>query len=103
MTRITIKNKINKILRETTAGLHSDDCWSPVYASWDVIREAGFDLNITGATYQDKDDDGIPTSKVWTFEIDMGSKKPIYGILTAHGAGTVEDPLCKYDISAYVS
>ena len=103
MTRVMIKNKINKILRETTKGLHNDTCWYPVQRAWDAIADAGFDLILTGATYQDDNDAGIATSKVWTFKIDMGVNKPIYGIITAHGAGSVKYPLDRYDISAYVS
>jgi len=102
MTRVTIKNRINKILREKTAGHFNDTGWVPVNTSFSAIREAGFDLNLTGTKY-DKDAAGNPCSKTWTFEIDMGSKKPIFGICTAHGAGEIGNPLSSYDISAYVS
>lgn len=101
MTRATARNHINMKLNAVTKGLHSDDSWIPVYAAWKVIEDLGFDLNIVSSEYGHND--GVPCEKVWKFEIDLGTKKPLYGILTAHGAGTVDDPLCKYDISAYVS
>jgi len=101
MTRVTAKNRINKILRECTSGLFSDEYWQPIHKSFRAIIEAGFDIIITNTQYQE-DYRGIPISKVWKFEIAFGNK-PIYGVMTAHGAGTVEDPLNRYDISAYVS
>jgi hypothetical protein len=101
-TRNTYKNRINKILNENTKGLHRDSFWEPIHTALAKIREAGYGLEITGTNYK-KDEAGSPCSKTWTFEIDMGSKKPFYGIATCHGAGTVSDPLSSYDISAYIS
>lgn len=99
MTRQQIKNKINKLLRENTKGLYSDEAWIPVNNMWKILRDAGFDITITSAEYQNQN--GLLSSKMWKFEVECG-KKPIYGVLTAHGAGSVEYPLDKYDISAYV-
>ncbi len=101
MTRVTAKNQINRILRDTTNGLHKDLCWLPIYEAMAQIRTAGFDIDFTGSKYQ-HDDKGTPVSKTWTFQIQYG-KKPILGIMTAHGAGSVADPLDRYDVSAYVS
>lgn len=101
MTRATAKNTINKILRTTTNGLHCDECWLPVYKAFEAIKQAGFELEISESKYA-QDANGNPASKIWKYEITYGSK-PIYGVLTAHGAGTVADPLSKYDISAYVN
>jgi hypothetical protein len=101
MTRTTCKNRINKILRETTKGLHKDISWMPIHAAFRALDEAGFEVSFTGSHYS-KDESGTPCSKTWTFEIEFGTK-PIYGIATAHGAGTVQDPLSCYDVTAYVS
>lgn len=101
MTRQTIKNKINATLHETTKGLFSDENWVPVHAAFRKLEEMGWTPQLTGARYG-HDANGNPDQKVWTFEIACGNK-PIYGIITAHGAGTVTDPLCCYDVSAYVS
>jgi len=100
MTRAAARKQLNKILNDKTAGLHSDTAWVPVYAAFDAIREAGYTLVITEATYH-HDQEGTPTSKMWRFQIE-DYLKPMYGVLTAHGAGTVADPLCRYDISAYM-
>ena len=48
-----------------------------------------------------------PQSKMWEFNIDFigndGKPKKIYGNLTAAGAGSVEYPLDKYDISVVLT
>ena len=101
-TRQAMKNEINSALRITTKGLHTDDFWSPVHLAWKTIRLLGYDLTVIN-THYGQDKDGNPNEKVWLFEINMGSRKPIHGIITAHGAGTVDNPLSRYDISAYCS
>ena len=103
MNRTTIKNRINDALRITTNGLHKDDYWAPVNAAWKAIRLFGYEVSISSAEYTENEE-GVPISKTWKFEVIVDERsKPFFGILTAHGAGTVEDPLCKYDIFAYVS
>lgn len=102
MNRQQIKNKLNTILRNNASGLYSDDCWKPVHRVFSIIRNEGFVLNIINTRYG-QDEKGNPSEKVWLLSVDMGTRKPITGILTAHGAGTVDEPLKKYDISAYFS
>jgi hypothetical protein len=102
MTRQTAKNRINKILRETTNGLHKDEAWIPVYAAWKALDDAGFVVNVLKSDYQ-QNYEGDLVSKTWLFEVEFNGKKPFSGILTAHGAGSVSYPLERYDISAYVS
>ena len=101
ITRTAVKNKINKVLTDVTKGLHDDNSWVPVYKAFEEIRALGFDVAITDSHYT-TDAEGHPDSKCWKFEVKFG-KKPIFGIITAHGAGSVEDPLGWYDVSAYVS
>ena len=103
MARLQIKKTVNLILRKYTNSLYCDECWEPVYDAFASIRDAGFDLVIDGSRYL-SDSYGNLNSKTWVYHIELsGRKKPIYGVLTAHGAGTVVDPLYRYDISAYVS
>ena len=97
------RKEINSILRKSTSGLHRDDFWNPIHEAFKKIWDAGFDMEIQNTRYG-KNEKGAPSEKVWLFEINLPfSKKPLYGICTAHGAGTVNDPLSCYDISAYVS
>ena len=106
-TRQTTKNRINKILSETTKGLFSDEYWLPVQAAWKALYDAGYQVEIHKSEYIWEN--GKMKDKKWTFEISgacvTGTHypvKPFYGVLTCHGAGTVNDPLCRYDISSYV-
>ncbi len=106
-TRQALKKNINEILQEETKGLHTDEYWLPVYSAFRAVAHYADSNNIlfvhTNNRYN-TNKIGIPISKTWFFEILRGNnKKTIRGILTAHGAGSVEDPLAKYDISAYVS
>jgi len=49
----------------------------------------------------------VPMRKIWQFEIpftsERGRKGTLYGRVVAAGAGSVEEPLDKYDVTAYVS
>jgi len=102
-TPAAAKNEINKMLRITTSGLHEDDCWLPIYAAFDKIRQLGYELTITESKYS-QDINGNPSCKTWKYEILFPfGKKPLFGVINAHGAGTVADPFNRYDISAYVS
>ena len=48
---------------------------------------------------------GNPNAKTWYVQVDYNDKRgrpqSIYGRVRAAGAGTVEDPLSRYDIVAY--
>ena len=62
---------------------------------------------LAGDDEYSKNESGIPSSKTWRFEIDFmndkGRPTKLFGIIVASGAGSVKDPLDKYDITAYVS
>jgi hypothetical protein len=101
MTRNTARNRINKLLGIHTKGFFDDDFWTPVNKAFAELDKAGFDYVLTGANYE-HDANGNPCRKVWTFEVPFGNK-PFYGIITAAGAGSVNDPLDRYDVTAYVA
>ena len=46
---------------------------------------------------------GQSTAKVWKFQVrfttKIGTYKALYGTITATGAGSVENPLEKYDVN----
>ena len=50
---------------------------------------------------------GLPKYKEWQISIpftnNKGRSAQLVGQITAHGAGSVEQPLDRYDITAYVS
>ena len=86
-------------------GFFSDEDWSGIKQIWDAFNRYSLNWQITKADYR-KDNSGtndrMPTSKRWSFEIDFtndkGKPTKLYGQAIASGAGTVQDPLSKYDI-----
>jgi len=103
MTRQTIKNQINKILSDNSKGIFSDECWEPINNIWKALTAAGFDYTIWDCHYSDRALNNLDTGKRWKFFITLEKGKPIYGVIYAAGCGTLNDPLCKYDITAYVN
>jgi hypothetical protein len=101
MTRTTSRNRVNKILAENSKGIFSDEYWNHVHKIFNILNNAGFEYILESTKYH-HNDSGIPISKEWRFTITLESGKPLEGILTAHGAGSVADPLDRYDISGYV-
>jgi hypothetical protein len=98
---------VNAILARHTKGLFRDDSWQPVQAIWKELSAEGITWQLENAEYQ-HDAQGRTTSKVWKFKVlyrnDRGvSPTILYGVITASGAGSVSDPLEKYDLVAYVS
>ena len=86
-----------------TAGFFKDNSWEGIYKNfYDELEKAGVNYTIEGSEYQ-KNEEGVPSSKSWKFEINFTTNKGkpaiIYGRITAHGAGSVSDPLNKYDIT----
>lgn len=100
------KRYVNKILDPHTKGFFSDNSWEAVHKLWKVMDDNGIVYTMTGADYQ-KDEAGRPSSKTWKFEVDFWNEKgrmsKLYGVIVAAGAGSVEDPLDRYDLVAYVS
>jgi len=99
------RNLVNKLLSKVGKSLYRDDSWRGIKEIWDVLDDAGIDYHTTKAEYK-HNDDGIPNAKEWKFEIefvnDKGRPTTLYGTATAWGAGSVEDPLDKYDVTVNV-
>jgi hypothetical protein len=97
---------INQLLSPLTRGFFSDENWAPVNKIWKAMESAGFDFTMEKAEYQ-HDKDQVPISKTWHFKVvfanDKGKQMEIWGVVVAAAAGTVEDPLSKYDLVAYCS
>jgi len=88
-----------------TSGIYRDQYWRPIQAIWKALEHAGLPFSISGSQYEKEH--GVDVRKVWTFEVPFTSErgKPgvIYGRVVAAGAGSVEDPLDSYDVTAYAS
>jgi len=99
-TKITCKRRIQKVLSENSTGIFSDNSWEKVHSIWAAVRAIGADLVIESAEYG-HNVDGVPIQKKWLYTVTLEGYT-FTGVLTAHGAGSIKDPLDKYDISAYI-
>jgi hypothetical protein len=99
------RNYVNKLVHPYTKGIFSDQDWSNVKRVWDALDSAGLNWVMRGSQYY-KDEEQRPSSKEWKFEVYFTNKNgrptTLHGTLTAHGAGSVEDPLDRYDITCVV-
>jgi len=105
-------NYLYKLTQRYTRGIYSDQSWVGINRIFDVLRKEGIPFTLTDEEYIIPREyapgpyhrQQMPTSKTWTFEIPFtnqrGRPDTIYGTITAAGAGSVDDPLDKYDITA---
>lgn len=102
--RAIVNRKI--IPQERIKGFFTDDSWEGIQQIWNAFSAAGLDWNIMGSNYYPTDSGHPMGGKIWNIEIDFtnnrGRPTKLHGTVTAAGAGTVEDPLARYDITAYV-
>lgn len=110
MPRRKVVQMVNAVIdRAPLKGMHRDEYWRPVQALWKAFDKAGIPWSISKSEYQYESMGGerVPARKVWRFEIpftsDRGRPGIVYGQVVAAGAGSVEDPLSVYDVTAYVS
>ena len=98
----TLINQIRKNVDHLTRGMFSDDQWKPVHEIFNGFRNMGLDYRITSANYDTPQMGGMANNKRWKFEIHFTNQKGkpdvIYGQIIASGAGSVENPLEKYDL-----
>jgi len=103
VSKQSLKNKIYKVIGPLIKGFFSDESWQGVRRVWDSFDSMGIDWHMTDAKY---DGNMPPQNKMWKFEIDFinnrGKPDKLYGVLTASGAATVDDPLAKYDITVVI-
>lgn len=101
-----VSKAINKMLYPLTKGIFRDEDWRNVRRIWKALDDAGLDWHMTDNEYL-HNDQGQASGKQWKFEVhfinERGRETTLYGIVTASGAGSVDDPLESYDLVAYVS
>ena len=102
-------SRVNKILSALSKGMFSDNSWEAINKIFRKLEELGLNVTIISANYGGQADtsSGMPKYKEWQISIPFTNKngKPteLVGQITAHGAGSPEQPLDRYDITAYVS
>lgn len=98
-TKKTIKRKVQEILSSHNR-IYFDDYWVEVRDIFTQIANIGGFVSLDDVRYE-HDENMVPVRKVWKFHVIIDGYS-FHGILTAHGAGTVDEPLSRYDISAYL-
>lgn len=96
------RNVLCKGIYALIGGLYKDEFWLGPKKVWDWLNANGIDYAIMAAKYR-HNAEGVPCAKEWhvAFEFTDHKGKPqtISGVLTAHGAGSVRDPLDAYDMT----
>ena len=110
MPRRKVVALVNKVIgRSNLRGFFSDQYWKPIQGIWKNFERAGIPFAITKSDYEHEQMGGqrVPVRKVWRFEVefknDRGRPTTVYGQVVAAGAGSVDDPLDKYDVTAYAN
>jgi len=106
ISRRKVADLVNKAIKNArVGGFFDDEYWRPVQRIWDQFNRMGIPFSITSAEYQKER--GTPVSKTWKFEVpftnERGRPQIVYGQVVAAGAGSVEDPLERYDVTAYAN
>lgn len=110
------KQKLKTLLYKQTKKctynkLYKDTGWNGPQCIWDVFNDLDLAWNLTSAEYKKVrgEEDRMPTYKEWTFEIHwnskeggMGRQMKLGGNVTASGAGSVKDPLDRYDVNMVI-
>ncbi len=112
LSKARLKTLLYKETKNCTYNkIYKDSGWNGPQCIWDTFNGLNLNWHITKSEYKRGKDDlamGIkmPSSKEWQFEIIWNSKEDgtgkqmkMGGIVTAAGAGTIEDPLGKYDLN----
>lgn len=93
------------VVANTLSGIFKDDSWQPVHAFFKKLEQQNITVSMEGADYQ-HNAQGQPSSKQWKFTIPFvnkrGTEDKLHGTITAHGAGSVKDPLDRYDVTAII-
>lgn len=115
MSNREARKLVNSLLQRHTKGFFNDSGWSPIRKTFKELERHGVDYSIVKSDYgvsknfQDVWSGPkwrIPNDyKQWDFKIefvnDRGRQTVLHGSITAHGAGSVDDPLERYDVTAY--
>lgn len=113
-SKTNASNWVHSKVDKMTKGFFSDNYWRPIHQIFKEFDRLRLNWHLTEAKYEEEMttfDDGsrhsIPIRKTWTFEImfinNRDKQDTLYGRIVAAGAGSVEDPLARYDVVVVVS
>jgi hypothetical protein len=106
MPNMKARRIVNNILiRATPKGIVRDSDWSHINLIWKALKEEHIEYTLSSADYR-HDEQGRPSAKEWKFTIEFtnnnGKPTTLFGNITAHGAGNLEDLMERYDVTALV-
>ena len=91
---------------EKLRGLFKDDSWQPINGIIGDLHQGGILLDIDKTEYY-KDNEGNPAGKIWWCTIPFlnqnGRPDKLHVNITAAGAGSVNDPLNRYDVTFVIN
>lgn len=98
------RDKINNVICNAATGIFHDCFWHGKDIVLGKLHHVCEENNLTWDIYDAKyeHENGIPIRKIWTFKVADKNGRASYGRIIAAGAGTVNDPLLRYDIVAYL-
>ncbi len=109
LSKARLKTLLYKETKKCTYNkLYKDSGWNGPQCIWDTFNKLNLNWHITKSEYKKvKGDTSImPSYKEWQFEIQWDSNKgrpmKLGGHVTASGAGTVDDPLSRYDVNMVI-
>ena len=81
--------------------VYHDQYWQGPNCIWDTFDRLNINWTLMKTQYR-HDEKGVPSGNEWNFEIMCSDNKDkhqkVKGYVVAAGAGTVDDPLSRYDI-----
>ena len=110
MTNTRARKFVGDLIRPLADGFFKDDNWKPVHDMFTVMNQAGINYEtylppgrISDYTQNEK---GTPIAKEWWFKVTFnnqaGRETILYGHIQASGAGSIEQPLDRYDLTTTV-
>jgi len=101
-SRESAKRFLYRIVDPYTKNIYSDLYWKPIQEIWKAFSTNGLDWEMTNIPQYSKDNEGRPNGKEWYFTVhfknDRNVQSEIIGVIKAAGAGSVQDPLERYDL-----
>lgn len=101
-----IKNHIYKVVSPMTSHLYKDEDWSGVASVFAAIRKVlanlseSLDLRVRVEDGGYRENDGAHWKEYCLSIVDEANEKQVLaGHLNAHGAGSIEDPFARYDMT----
>jgi hypothetical protein len=109
LSKARLKTLLYKETKKCTYNkLYKDTGWNGPHCIWNVFNDLNLAWNLVSAEYKKVrgEEHMMPTYKEWIFEIHwnskeggMGRQMKMGGTVTASGAGSVKDPLDRYDVN----